>query len=115
MPWISRDVKISAFCPNCGSPINEEKRENVTPSSPTPVTPNTNPEAKSRLAAGLLGIFLGYLGVHNFYLGNNSRGAIQIVVTFLTCGIGGLWGFIEGILILAGSINEDANGVPLAE
>lgn len=30
---------------------------------------NTNPNAKSKMAAGLLGIFLGSFGVHNFYLG----------------------------------------------
>ena len=63
----------------------------------------------------LLGLFLGAWGVHNFYLGNTSRGVIQIVVTILTCGFGGLWGFIEGIMILAGSINTDANGVPLQD
>ena len=70
---------------------------------------------KSKMAAGLLGIFLGAWGVHNFYLGNTSRGVIQIVVTLVTCGIGSIWGLIEGIMILAGSINTDANGVPLKD
>lgn len=72
-------------------------------------------EPKSKMAAGLLGIFLGAWGVHNFYLGNTSRGVIQIVVTLFTCGIGSIWGLIEGIMILAGSINTDANGVPLKD
>lgn len=70
---------------------------------------------KSKMAAGLLGIFLGAWGIHNFYLGNTSRGIIQIVVTLVTCGIGGIWGLIEGIMILTGSINTDANGVPLKD
>ena len=70
-------------------------------------------ERKSRLAAGLLGIFVGGFGVHSFYLGDNRKGVIQILVTIFTCGFGSLWGFIEGIMILAGSINTDANGVPL--
>ena len=39
-----------------------------------------NPQAKSKLAAGLLGIFLGYLGVHNFYLGYAGRGLVQLLV-----------------------------------
>ena len=69
--------------------------------------------AKSKMAAGLLGIFLGAWGIHNFYLGNTTRGIIQIVVTLVTCGCGGLWGFIEGIMILCGSISTDANGNPL--
>lgn len=68
---------------------------------------------KEKMVAGLLGILLGYLGVHSFYLGNTGKGVLQIVVTFVTCGLGGIWGLIEGIMILTGSINTDANGVPL--
>ena len=34
---------------------------------------------------------------------------------FFTCGLSGIWGLIEGIMILTGSINTDANGVPLKE
>lgn len=77
-----------------------------------PLDPSAS-EPKSRMAAGLLGIFLGGFGIHNFYMGYTSRAIIQIVVTFLTCGIGAIWGFIEGILILAGSISIDASGIPL--
>ena len=33
----------------------------------------------------------------------------------LSWGAGGLWGFIQGILILAKSMNEDAEGRPLTE
>ena len=76
---------------------------------------NPNGERKSKLVAGLLGILLGSIGIHNFYLGNTSRGVIQIIVTICTCGFGALWGFIEGIMILTGSINTDADGKPLAD
>ena len=73
----------------------------------------------SKLAGGLLGIFLGSLGVHNFYLGYTTKAVIQLVLTVATCGIGsiisGIWGFIEGILILTGSINTDGRGIPLKE
>ena len=68
---------------------------------------------KSKMAAGLLGIFLGAWGVHQFYLGDNKKGIIRIIVTVVTCGIGGIGGFIEGILILCGNINTDAQGNPL--
>ncbi|HEX4697954.1 MAG TPA: TM2 domain-containing protein [Actinomycetes bacterium] len=76
-----------------------------------------DPLAKSKLAAGLLGIFLGGFGVHRFYLGYTSIGIIQIVVTIFTCGIGSLWGFVEGILYLAGANGwtTDASGRPLKE
>jgi len=71
--------------------------------------------ARSKLTAGLLGIFLGGLGVHRFYLGYTGIGVAQIVVTILTCGLGSLWGFIEGIMILVGSIDRDAEGRPLTD
>jgi TM2 domain-containing membrane protein YozV len=76
-----------------------------------------DPMAKSKLAAGLLGIFLGGFGVHRFYLGYTSIGIIQIVVTVFTCGIGSLWGFVEGILYLAGANGwtTDSTGRPLRE
>ncbi len=73
-------------------------------------------QQKSKLVAGLLGIFLGGFGVHNFYLGFTARAIIQIVVSLVTCGIGAWWGIIEGILILCGRYTTvDANGVPLGQ
>lgn len=71
---------------------------------------------KSKLVAGLLGILVGWAGVHRFYLGYTAIGVAQILVTVITCGIGAIWGFIEGILILVGStIVTDADGRPLKE
>ena len=110
---------MAKFCQNCGTQIEDTQtfcpgcgaQQNVGAQPGAPV----NPEAKSKMAAGLLGIFLGAWGIHNFYLGNTSRGVIQIVVTIVTCGICGIWGLIEGIMILCGSINTDANGVPLQD
>lgn len=110
---------MAKFCQNCGTQIEES--QTFCPGCGAQQTAGAtnvaagNPEAKSKMAAGLLGIFLGSIGIHNFYLGNTSRGVIQIVVTLVTCGFGGIWGLIEGIMILAGSINTDANGVPLKD
>ena len=89
----------AAVCTNCGAPLA------------VPV----QGVQKSKMTAGLLGIFIGSFGVHNFYLGFTNRAILQIVLTVVTCGAAGLWGFIEGIMILTGSINKDANGVPLAD
>lgn len=55
---------------------------------------------KQKIVAGILGIFLGSLGIHNFYIGKTNRGILQLVLSLLTAGIAGIWGFIEGILIL---------------
>ncbi|KAA1420059.1 NINE protein [Mumia zhuanghuii] len=76
-----------------------------------------DPEAKSKLVAGLLGVFLGGLGIHRFYLGFTGIGVAQIIVTILTCGIGSIWGFVEGILYLVGANGwrADASGRPLKE
>jgi TM2 domain-containing membrane protein YozV len=64
----------------------------------------------------LLGIIIGGLGVHRFYLGYTGIGVAQILVTVLTCGAGWVWGLIEGILIIAGTtITTDAEGNPLRE
>lgn len=59
---------------------------------------------RDKVAAGLLGIFLGALGIHKFYLGYNKEGLIMLLVTLLTCGAGGavfeIIGLIEGIIYL---------------
>lgn len=81
---------------------------------------------KSRLAAGLLGLLFGTLGIHNFYLGFNTRATIQLIVSLagglLTCGVAtmamAIWGFVEGILILTASNPSrtyDGNGVILRD
>ncbi len=107
----------TAFCFNCGQPLLPNAAVCThcgAATAPVTIIP-PGYQQKSKMAAGLLGIFLGALGIHNFYLGNSNRGIIQIVLTFITCGVAGLWGFIEGIMILSGSIKTDAKGVPLSD
>ena len=78
-----------------------------------------NPNAKSKIAAGLLGIFLGALGIHNFYLGFTGKAVAQLLISILSCGTlswaSAIWGLIEGILLLTGSMNVDADGNPLKD
>jgi TM2 domain-containing membrane protein YozV len=66
---------------------------------------------KSKIVAGLLQIFLPF-GIGRFYIGDNKTGVIQLVVTVVTCGIGSLWSFIDGIIMLA-TDSKDANGYML--
>lgn len=65
---------------------------------------------KSKVAAGLLGIFLGYLGIHKFYLGYTAPGVIMLLCTILSCGLLGavmvIIGLIEGIKYLCMSDEE---------
>ena len=91
-----------------GAPGNYQQPQGQYPQQP-----------KSKIAAGILGILLGAFGIHNFYLGYTGKALAQLLITVLTCGIGAaissIWGLIEGIMILTGSINTDANGVPLQD
>jgi TM2 domain-containing membrane protein YozV len=66
---------------------------------------------KTKLVAGLLQILIP-IGIGRFYLGDTKIGVWQVVVTVLTCGIGALWPFIDGIIILA-TDSVDAQGRPL--
>ena len=87
----------SAFCLRCGVPLFQPQKSK-----------------RSKIAAGILAIFLGTLGVHNFYLGFTGRAVAQLLITVLTCGAGsvisGIWSLVEGIQILTGSNNKDADG-----
>lgn len=82
-------------------------------------TTSSNKKGKSKIAAGLLGIFLGAFGVHNFYLGYTGKAVAQLLISLLSCGFlafaSSIWGLVEGIMILTGSIDKDADGNPLAD
>jgi TM2 domain-containing membrane protein YozV len=66
--------------------------------------------ADKKLAAGILGILIGGLGIHKFVLGYKTEGLIMLLGTLLTCGIAaaifGPIGLVEGILYLVKSDEE---------
>ena len=66
--------------------------------------------AKSKVAAGILGILLGAFGAHKFYMGWTKEALIMLLVSILTCGFGaivmGPIGLIEGIIYLTKSDQE---------
>ena len=95
----AQSVPGAAVCTRCG----------VAFAQPVPAG-----EQKSKMAAGLLGVFLGGVGAHNFYLGYTGKAVAQIVLS-MCFGVGAIWGFIEGILILCGKIDKDAKGIPLKD
>jgi TM2 domain-containing membrane protein YozV len=103
----------AAACPNCGYPTGvQDAAYGAAPQAQVY-------EQKSKMAAGLLGLFLGSLGIHNFYLGYTGKAIAQLLITVLSCGVfwivSEIWGVIEGIMILTGSNNVDAKGVPLKD
>ncbi len=115
------------YCPNCGAEVPEGAQfcekcgaSMVVQQQPQQQTQYQQPvqggvEQKSKLVAGLLQLFLGSFGVGRFYLGYTGLAIGQIAATWLTCGLGALWPFIDGIMILCGSVKTDAKGVPLKD
>lgn len=89
------------FCQECGAVIRTKAEicpkcgvRQATSSSGLYVAPN----GRSKLAAGLFGIFLGGIGVHKFYLGEVGWGIVYLIFcwTFIPAVIG----LIEGIIYL---------------
>jgi TM2 domain-containing membrane protein YozV len=82
-----------------------------------PPAPMVNDPRKSKLAAGLIAILIPGWGIHNFYLGYTGKGIAQLVLTLTCVGaiVSVIWSIIEGIMILTGSINTDAAGIPLKD
>ena len=74
---------------------------------PTEDWNNPKPQQENKkVVAGIFALILGSLGIHKFYLGYTQEGVIQIVISVVTCGIGGIIPFIEGILYLVKSDEE---------
>ena len=109
----------TAYCPNCGQATMPNAAVCTSCGSALSTAPAAG--AKSKLVAGLLGIFLGWLGIHNFYLGYTKKAVAQLLIGILgSCivigpAVSGIWGLIEGIQILCGKITVDGNGMPLAD
>lgn len=115
------------FCPQCGQPT--PPNSTVCMNCGVALNEYGMVSDKSKVTAGILGLLLGAFGVHNFYLGYTTKAVIQVVVTsvslLLTCctfGISGfvavgieIWGIVEGIMILCGSISTDAQGRKLKD
>lgn len=113
--------KGTSYCPHCGAEVNPEAVMCVACGTKF-AEPEPEMSDKSKLAAGLLGIFLGAFGVHNFYLGNTGKAIAQLLlgtVGILACGIGpavsSIWGLIEGIFILCDNITTDSEGKRLGK
>ena len=110
---------MAKYCSNCGKELNENQDVCLNCGVAVRNTKVNDPNQKSKMAAGLLGIFLGAFGIHNFYLGYTGKALAQLLMTVLSCGIlsvaSAIWGLVEGIQILTGTINTDAEGRPLGE
>lgn len=96
----------------------EPAEESAEPVKAEPVTPDaingvgTDWPVKSKIIAGILGLFLGGFGLHHFYLGNTKQGGIFLAITLvgfvltfigigaIVVGVMEIIGFVQGIMIL---------------
>jgi TM2 domain-containing membrane protein YozV len=87
--------------------------QGVQPGAPYGIDPLTGLpySERSKVIAGVLQILVP-LGIGRFYMGQTNLGLAQLLVTIFTCGIGALWPFVDGILLLVGH-PVDAEGRPL--
>ncbi len=96
------------YCQNCGAQTRLDQE--ICISCGFKLLKSQVSYQKSKIAAGLLGIFLGAFGIHKFYLGYNTQGLILLLVTVLTCGFGGfitgIIGLVEGIIYLTKTDEE---------
>ena len=67
---------------------------------------------RSRVLAGVLNLFLP--GVGRIYLGHMAHGVLQLVLS-LCAGVGIIWSFVDGIIILAGGVKYDGYGRVLTD
>jgi len=100
----------SRFCPSCGSAI----------SGAAPIQPQVQQQSqsacldgKSRISYILLGIFLGCLGIHNFYAGYTGRAVAQLLITVFGCWLILPW-FAVWIwcIVEVCTVRQDAKGNP---
>lgn len=90
------------YCTTCGELIHE-KAEICPHCGVRQPQKASAGSTKDKTTAGILGIFLGGIGLHKFYLGQTGMG----IVYFLACWtfIPAIIGFVEGIVIL--SMSDD--------
>ncbi|MBQ8149204.1 MAG: TM2 domain-containing protein [Clostridia bacterium] len=108
------------FCPECGA--SNQATQTVTRASNQPIVVNvinnnnntntTTDEmmfpSKSRWTAFFLCFFLGYLGIHKFYVGKTGMGLLYL----FTGGLFGVGWVIDTIILLFGG-SSDKWGRPL--
>jgi predicted Zn finger-like uncharacterized protein len=93
------------------APVAKTKQTDAKKSQKAPAQEPADagpPSTRSRLVAGLLGIFLGPLGTHRFYLGYWVIGLVMLA----TGGGCGVWSLVDAVLIFLGKV-PDADGRPL--
>lgn len=102
--------RAASACPGCQAP----QGTTVTAAMPhTLLAPAVTDTGPSRIACGLIALFLGYFGIHKFMLGYTLEGVVMLLITLIGSSCFGsgfviMWvvATIEGIIYLARSDEE---------
>ncbi|MDE2429469.1 MAG: TM2 domain-containing protein [Burkholderiales bacterium] len=95
------------FCRACGKQMHQSAT--ACPNCGAVQTP-IGASDKRILPAMLLCFFLGFLGVHRFYVGKIGTGIVQL----LTFGGFGIWALIDFIMIVCSAFTDkDGNKITL--
>lgn len=138
-------MSIHNFCPNCGTDISHlspDAQACLECGHPFKQSNGGEVSEKKLLIAGLLCFFLGWLGIHRFYVGKIGTGILMIILFILSLfllllsllssllslfffpailisillaifsSIFGIWILIDLILILVGSFTDN-KGLPI--
>ncbi len=102
--------EAAQYCANCQAALSPaggyQPMQSVNQGAQGSMVDWKSMGADKKIVAGICGILVGGFGVHKFILGYTNEGIIQIVITFLTCGIGSIVGLVEGIIYLTKSDEE---------
>lgn len=109
--YIHSNREASCACSNCGKFICQECATEIESKSycrnclaALAMKKQTQGNSSRRITAALLAFFLGGLGIHKFYLGQNGAGVLYLVFCW-TC-IPALIALIDGIILV--SMSDDA-------
>lgn len=88
LPVASSPAKAQKFCHECGAQILAKaaicpKCGVAQPVQTGTISPGRSSGGSNRMAAGLLAIFLGGLGIHKFIMGYPAEGAILLCVNMV--------------------------------
>ena len=90
----------AVVCVKCGCAIHK-------PGVFSDKTFDPSKSEKDWLVCLLLCFFVGYLGIHRFYVGKTGSGIAQL----LTCGGCGVWVLIDLIMIVLGRFTDEEGKV----
>ena len=90
------------FCQNCGAPANPNSK--VCMNCGFAMKGNLGP-GRDKMVAGLLALFLGGIGIHNFYLGESKKGVVKILLCWT--GVSSVLALIDAIRIFTDDYTVD--------